>query len=87
MLESLAGVLKGLNAVVVAVDRLGVWNYLDNNWSELGLETAPRADLAAQYLAALQAQLGGPSCVLAATEVRDAVDPVTGPGGSAVQCC
>ena len=40
--ESLAGVLRGLNAAVVAVDRLGVWNYLSNNW----------------YLAALRAWLG-----------------------------
>ncbi len=31
---------------MVAADRLGVWNYLSNNWSELRLEAAPREDLA-----------------------------------------
>ena len=37
--ESVAGVLRGLNSAVAAGDRLGVWNYVNNNGELLGLAT------------------------------------------------
>ena len=52
--ESLAGVLRGLNSAIAAGDRLGVWNYVNNNREILGLSTRPRQDLAAEYLSSLQ---------------------------------
>merc|ERR1719158_254934 len=52
--ESVAGVLRGLNSAVAAGDRLGVWNYVNNNGELLGLATRPRSDLAGEYLSNLQ---------------------------------
>ena len=54
--ESIAGVLRGLNSAIAAGDRLGVWNYVNNNGELLGLAARPRSELAADYLSCLQRQ-------------------------------
>ena len=52
-IQTLVGVLRGINSAVENGDKVGVYNYLSNNSDKLGLSNITRSS-AQEYLAALQ---------------------------------